>query len=102
MPLKWKTAKKLFLQKRLGARRLRIKFKLTYEQWEFLWQRELGAGWLQLHGQRRGQYCLARFGDRGPYALGNVKIILSTENVREGKTRRYGFPLINAVLSLPC
>jgi hypothetical protein len=29
---------------------------------------------------------MARFGDEGPYAIGNVKIITTDENVREAGT----------------
>ena len=34
-------------------------------------------------GKRRGEYQLARFGDTGPYALGNCRFITSEENLRE-------------------
>jgi|ERR1043166_937293 hypothetical protein len=35
-------------------------------------------------GTKVGQYVMARYGDQGAYEVGNVKIILSTENSREG------------------
>jgi len=37
-------------------------------------------------GERgRGQYVMGRYGDKGAYEIGNVKIITAAENTREGK-----------------
>ena len=55
-------------------------FKLTFDQWINIW---VTSGQLDNRGQRTGQYCMARFGDKGAYEVGNVRIILSVDNVRE-------------------
>ena len=34
-------------------------------------------------GPHRGEYCMSRFGDRGPFKLGNVCICLGNANNRE-------------------
>lgn len=57
-----------------------IPFLLTFEQWLQIWQ---DSGHFQNRGKQKGQYCMTRFGDQGPYALGNVKIIQMEENSSE-------------------
>lgn len=54
-----------------------IKFKLTFEQWCRIWEQ---SGKWALRGRKRGQYVMARFGDRGPYSVSNVHIITSEQN----------------------
>lgn len=58
-----------------------ISWELSYIQWSLIWARS--SKW-KLRGKGRGEYVMARFGDKGPYAPWNVKIILSSENVSEG------------------
>ena len=70
-----------FRAHRHGAKARGIKFLLTFEEWLTIWN---NSGHLHERGQHRGQYCMARYGDRGPYAIGNVKIILTAANTREG------------------
>lgn len=55
-------------------------FLLTFDQWFEIWQ---ASGHLKERGRKRGQYCMARFGDVGPYAVGNVRICTVTENHHE-------------------
>lgn len=65
----------------------RIEFLLTFEEWLKFWQ---DSGKLEQRGRCKGQYCMARFNDIGPYVLGNIKIILHGENLAEcrlGKPR---------------
>ena len=71
-----------FLYQRSEAKRRGILFLLTFEEWLSFWQE---SGHLHERGRRRGQYCMARFGDIGPYVLGNVKIIQHSDNVIEGQ-----------------
>jgi hypothetical protein len=58
---------------------------LTFDEWWSIW--EQSEHWHE-RGVGRGKYCMARFGDCGPYAIGNVKIIPQEENVREGNVLR--------------
>ena len=74
----------LFLKKyrihRDGARQRGIEFLFTFEEWKAIW---LESGrWVQ-RGGCGGKYVMARFGDKGSYAVGNVKIILFEENRAE-------------------
>lgn len=64
-----------------------IPFELTYKQWMSIWTK---SGKLQQRGRKRGQYVMARKGDKGAYSKGNVRIITNTENQNEailGKKR---------------
>lgn len=45
-------------------------FELTFEQWLSIWKK---SGHLHERGRGRGKYVMARFGDRGPYAVGKSK-----------------------------
>jgi hypothetical protein len=64
-----------------------IPFRLSFPQWLKIWQR---SGHLHERGCRQGEYVMARFGDQGGYEIGNVKIILHTENSREWvRTKEY-------------
>ena len=61
-----------------------IEWKLTFAEWWALW-RESGK-WSE-RGRGSG-HVMARYGDTGPYAVGNVKIISAKENQSE-YIRRY-------------
>lgn len=74
-----KTAKGLYVQQKTNAKKRGIPFLLTFEQWLAIWGDKL-----PLRGRGRGKLVMARIGDRGPYAPGNVKIIPASANVAEG------------------
>ena len=57
-----------------------IGWKLTFGEWSKIW---LDSGHLFDRGNKRGQYVMGRFGDVGPYAVGNVKIITNQENLTD-------------------
>ncbi len=71
---------KAYKQHRKNAARRKIDFLLTLEEWTAIW---VESGHWAERGCRRGQYVMARIGDQGPYAVGNVKIISTSENIRE-------------------
>ena len=62
------------------AKRSGIEFLLTFDEWMKIWE---DSGHFHERGCHRGQYVMARFGDKGPYAVGNVKIIKHEENGSE-------------------
>lgn len=75
-----------YLVQRGDAKRRGIGFELTYDEWLDIW---ISSGHLHERGRRRGQYVMARFGDRGSYAVDNVKIVTTEANLSEsnrGKT----------------
>jgi hypothetical protein len=57
-----------------------IPFLLSFDQWQTLW---LDSGKWSQRGPRQGQYVMARNGDSGPYAVGNVRICPVEENHAE-------------------
>jgi hypothetical protein len=73
--------RRAFTNQRCSARRRSIGFELTFNQWLSLW---LASGKLQQRGVHKDQYVMARPGDRGSYAEGNIVFILATQNSSEG------------------
>jgi hypothetical protein len=77
-----------FKEHKYRADRRGIPFLLTYDEWLKIWE---DSGHLHERGNRHGQYVMARYGDAGPYSIGNVRIITAAENRREHqKTIRDG------------
>ena len=62
------------------ARRRGIPFLLPFEEWWDIWH---SSGKWPERGCRKGQYVMARFGDRGAYERGNVRICPVRENMAE-------------------
>jgi hypothetical protein len=62
-----------------------IEWLFTFDEWIEIW---LKSGHWHQRGNRRGQYCMARFGDVGPYAPWNVEIKLHSENTIEAQKGR--------------
>lgn len=86
MILEFYKLKEAFKHQRFGAKTRRIKFLLTFDEWLSIW---IKSKKLDDRGVRTGQYVMSRFGDMGPYAVGNVRIVSNGENIREahvGKT----------------
>jgi hypothetical protein len=73
-----------------SSRWRKIAFLLTFEEWMAIW-RESGR-WEQ-RGGGLDQYCMARYHDVGPYAVGNVRICTNRENFSEAHENRRGKPL---------
>lgn len=70
----------LFLKHRQNARARGVEFTLTFEEWNDVWQK---SGKWRKRGNRSGRYVMGRMGDEGPYAKGNVYIILFNANIGE-------------------
>ncbi len=75
----WKLRWKFAIQ-RGKAKDRNIEWELTYEQWIKIWT---DSGHLHERGCRRGQYVMARKGDKGPYSADNVMIITNRQNSQE-------------------
>ncbi len=63
-----------------GAKRRGILFQFSFEEWWAWWQ--VDNRW-EHRGPRKGQYCMARRGDAGPYHPDNVYCATNEENARE-------------------
>jgi hypothetical protein len=68
-----------FRSQRNAANWRGIEWRLTFAEWWRVWQ-ESGK-WAQR--ARATGYVMARHGDRGPYAIGNIKIITAGQNNSE-------------------
>lgn len=76
---------KKFYDQRQSAKVREIEFLLTFDEWLQTW---IDSGHLEERGQASKQYCMARFGDIGPYVVGNVKIITNYQNAKEMHAHR--------------
>ena len=54
-----------------GAKQRNIPFLLTFEEWWNIWDQ---SGHWEERGPKKGQFVMSRYGDKGPYAVGNVFI----------------------------
>lgn len=68
-----------FVQQRNNAKRRNIDWQLTLGEWWQIWE---ASGKWDERGRGSG-YVMARHGDTGPYAVGNVKVINGRENQSE-------------------
>jgi hypothetical protein len=59
-----------------------IPFQLTFGQWFGIWA---ASGHMHERGTQRGQYVMARRGDKGAYESGNVNIITAKQNRKDAK-----------------
>lgn len=78
-----KLAKRAWVAQKHAAYHRGILFKFSFESWCRWWHAQLGPDWQDKRGCHRGQFAMARRGDKGPYAPHNVKCILSTDNQKE-------------------
>ena len=62
------------------AKRRGISFLLTFEEWQDIWR---SSGHWDERGGLPHQYVMARFGDKGAYEVGNVRICTGAENRAE-------------------
>jgi hypothetical protein len=57
-----------------------VPFLLTFDEWCTIWRE---SGKFAERGHCVGQYVMARTGDKGPYAVGNVRITTVSDNHAE-------------------
>lgn len=63
-----------------SAKQRGVEFLLTFEEWWEIW--DASGKWYE-RGKQTNHYVMARFGDTGPYAVGNVRVCTSQENNSE-------------------
>lgn len=72
-----------YTRQRENAKRRCIDWNLSLGQWWDIWKR---SGHWKNRGIYKGQYCMSRVGDQGPYAVGNVAIVPNSDNFKEAKS----------------
>lgn len=65
------------------AKRKKIPFELTFEQWYDTW---IKSGHYHEKGTKRGQYVMSRYKDQGGYTIDNVYIQTVGDNTKEAFT----------------
>lgn len=80
--------KQAFKSQITTSKKRNIAFLLTFDEWTKIWN---DSGHWHERGRRLGEYHMARFGDKGPYAVGNVSIIPGSKNRSDAnKGRKLG------------
>jgi len=78
-----RTAKERYNAQRKSAAKRDIDWGFTFETWVGWWKEQLGPDWLKLRGRQKGQFVMARKGDKGPYHPENVECKTCEENITE-------------------
>ncbi len=74
--------RRYYTQHKGNAKEREVEFILTFEEWMKIW---LDSGRWSKRGCKNNQYCMSRFGDKGAYTIGNVRIATVEENREENK-----------------
>ncbi len=74
-----------YMNQRRNAAKRGIPFQLSFAEWQWLWWQ---SGKWKERGRSRDSYVMARKGDSGPYAVGNVFFQTVAENLSEGNRGR--------------
>ena len=72
--------RRIYLVQRKNAKHRGILWYFNYVTW---WRKWCKSGKWDQRGKGKDQYCMARFGDKGPYSYENTKIITISKNHRE-------------------
>jgi len=80
-PEQMRFAAQRFTEQRARAKDRALGFELTFSQWWSLWKES--GHWNDRGRSRADSYVMARRGDIGPYAIGNVYITTLSQNFIE-------------------
>lgn len=75
-----KKVRMAFASQKCHAKLRNIDFALSFEEWWDIWNKS--NKW-DMRGRKKGQYCMCRNGDAGPYSKLNVQIKTNDENIKE-------------------
>jgi hypothetical protein len=79
-----------YRQHKGNAKRRGVPFELTFEEWLDVWK---GSGHFDERGNKTADgYVMARHGDKGAYAVGNVSIKRNAENTAD-RNRNYAYAM---------
>lgn len=75
-----KDSRQKYKEQKKAAKQRGIIWQLSYPVWYKIWQES--GHWYE-RGRKKGQYVMSRPGDKGPYAVWNIKIKKHSDNTRE-------------------
>jgi hypothetical protein len=78
-------ARSAYFHQKNSAKRRGVEWQFTFEDWCRVW---LDSGKWDSRGRGGDKYCMARFGDVGPYCASNVEIIPFRRNSSDGRRDR--------------
>ncbi len=73
-----------YTRQKNSARQRNFEWSLTFQEWYGLW---LESGHIHQRGRGAGEYVLGRIDQTGPYAIGNVEVMLGADNIRNTRSR---------------
>lgn len=81
-----------YMQQRKSAIARNVGWEITFAEWCQIWDE---SGKWEQRGRGKGDYCMARYGDSGPYKIGNIYIASCVENISDSYkfkpvSERYG------------
>ncbi|MEH2569868.1 hypothetical protein V1289_009495 [Bradyrhizobium sp. AZCC 2289] len=82
----WSSPREQYRKQKSNAKSRGILFRLTFDQWWAIWKE---SGMYERRGRGRRGFVMHRFGDSGPYEVGNVEIISASDNFREAMEAHY-------------
>lgn len=86
-----KIQKKLWLAyrgSRASSHNRGLGFFFSFEEWVKWWEDNLGPNWKQLRGNKKGQFVMARKGDKGNYEPSNVECVTFEQNIKDATTNK--------------
>jgi hypothetical protein len=89
-PADERIARRKFTAHKYDAKQRGVGFELTFQEWWSIWR---ASGHWEERGVGNGKYCMARYGDTGPYAVGNVRIITNELSRNAARCRACTTPL---------
>jgi hypothetical protein len=74
----------MYTRHKANAKRRGITFDLSFDEWWGIWTES--RRWSQ-RGWKPGQFVMSRYGDEGPYAVGNVYISGAKRNLKDARKK---------------
>lgn len=83
---KLKKMKRAYSRQKSNARRRKIAWKFSFQEWQLKWEE---SGKWDERGRKGHQYVMCRYNDEGPYSYFNTKIDTSKNNKIEANKIMY-------------
>lgn len=71
-----------YISQRNSAIRRNLEWNLTFDEWLHWWK---STGKYDKRGRKGHEYCMCRFGDKGPYSLNNIYCATNNQNTKDAR-----------------